>query len=714
MHSQTDYFSILPEEIIFLILNKLDSPHDLGRISRVCRRFHANVLLLTNAFWRGLYAKTWLLYEEELALVGNNDVSWRDRFKKRLLQEKNLMRSSFEADTIENLTKALLVDSNPQVLLQTLDQLEQKFVLDQNWSLFDSLGGTNILVTLLGKFKTNSDIVTAIFLCLRKGATTKIFHCFGLYKHLITILDEAIDPQIQEKTSYLMWTLVSEVDEVRHKLPALNAIPILVRVTQKASDPIIKENCIAVLTWFAQNKNYWEQFKQCSLTDVLIDIIKTNDSQYPNLRDVAIRVLYGIAEYDSEKIVTSGLVATLLEMIRSPYLSSHFKNPPLILLSILCYNEKARKVIQSSNIYPLMFQILEHKKNGMLYENALGLIHTTIGFEGSGAQIKEFHSLNGIDRIVKFLDHPNAKVISEALMIVHSCINTQIYDPVDSDTFKSIVEKIRPHFDLMLQLMGHEDKFLKQKAIGFWLSVTCIKLPERQLNVRLIARVLELLNKESRHRMKVRFSSLLANLCETDHEAFKESDVIQLVPLWTEIFASERTQKLKNKPEWVTHIMPCPTLQHRKLQEIVVNDQRVVSILKEFATQRHDDVNRFRAVLSLSYLYQTGKLDDSVLQYFEQFTKEVPVNVKSRLIFSRTIPYQHLFNANKIELLVLGSWVLAQLSLTELGRNAIRTELDPKIVEKIESLPHNGIQYFMQEFRKQMSIDLKTNLKKLS
>jgi hypothetical protein len=42
------------------------------------------------------------------------------------------------------------------------------------------------------------------------------------------------------------------------------------------------------------------------------------------------------------------------------------------------------------------------------------------------------------------------------------------------------------------------------------------------------------------------------------------------------------------------------------LQKIVVKNERVVSMLKEFATRKYDDVNQFRAVLSLSYLYQTG------------------------------------------------------------------------------------------------------------
>jgi hypothetical protein len=45
-----------------------------------------------------------------------------------------------------------------------------------------------------------------------------------------------------------------------------------------------------------------------------------------------------------------------------------------------------------------------------------------------------------------------------------------------------------------------------------------------------------------------------------------------------------------------------------QLQEIIVTNDQVVSMLKEFASQKHDDVNKFRAVLSLSYLYQTGKI----------------------------------------------------------------------------------------------------------
>jgi hypothetical protein len=105
-------------------------------------------------------------------------------------------------------------------------------------------------------------------------------------------------------------------------------------------------------------------------------------------------------------------------------------------------------------------------------------------------------------------------------------------------------------------------------------------------------------------------------------------------------------------------------------------------------------------------LFIIGKLDDSILQYFEEFTKEVPVNVKSRLIFSRTIPYLHLFNAQKIELLVLGSWILAQLSLTGITlSDSIHWTINiKKILSKVESFQYS-------KERKNETTDIETSKK---
>jgi hypothetical protein len=122
-----------------------------------------------------------------------------------------------------------------------------------------------------------------------------------------------------------------------------------------------------------------------------------------------------------------------------------------------------------------MFSILANPQYKSLHENTLSLIHTTIGFgtffislffiylfiwiyniywmlimllllnmiiiwirivsfftEGSATQIKEFHTLNGIDRVAPLLKDPNPKIAVEALMIMHACINAQIYDSIDS------------------------------------------------------------------------------------------------------------------------------------------------------------------------------------------------------------------------------------------------------------------------------------------
>jgi hypothetical protein len=72
MDPHSDFFELLPDEVVFCIVNKFDSVRDLGRMACVSHRFLSNVSALGNNFWRKLYAKTWLLFEEELELVEDN------------------------------------------------------------------------------------------------------------------------------------------------------------------------------------------------------------------------------------------------------------------------------------------------------------------------------------------------------------------------------------------------------------------------------------------------------------------------------------------------------------------------------------------------------------------------------------------------------------------------------------------------------------------
>jgi hypothetical protein len=87
--------------------------------------------------------------------------------------------------------------------------------------------------------------------------------------------------------------------------------------------------------------------------------------------------------------------------------------------------------------------------------------------------------------------------------------------------------------------------------------------------------------------------------------------------------------------------------------------------MKQFASAENADlVNRFRATLALSYMYQTGTLDASVLPLINDFAMQVPHTVAWRLVFSKVKPYWHLFPSQRVELLALVAWLLAHTSLT--------------------------------------------------
>jgi hypothetical protein len=48
-------------------------------------------------------------------------------------------------------------------------------------------------------------------------------------------------------------TTKKPVEEARTKLLSLKAISVLVKVAKNTTNPIIKENCFGVLTWFTQD-----------------------------------------------------------------------------------------------------------------------------------------------------------------------------------------------------------------------------------------------------------------------------------------------------------------------------------------------------------------------------------------------------------------------------------------------------------------------------
>lgn len=73
MNPQPDFFEFLPDEVVLLIVNKFDSVQDLGRAACVSHRFLSTVSALNNNFWRKLYAKKWLLFEEELELIEDDE-----------------------------------------------------------------------------------------------------------------------------------------------------------------------------------------------------------------------------------------------------------------------------------------------------------------------------------------------------------------------------------------------------------------------------------------------------------------------------------------------------------------------------------------------------------------------------------------------------------------------------------------------------------------
>jgi hypothetical protein len=107
------------------------------------------------------------------------------------------------------------------------------------------------------------------------------------------------------------------------------------------------------------------------------------------------------------------------------------------------------------------------------------------------------------------------------------------------------------------------------------------------------------------------------------------------------------------------------TLFSEEFQRITAERPEAVEKLKQFAAATNQDlVNRFRATLALSYMYQTGVLDESVLVFAKDFATHVPHTVAWRLVFSKVKPYSYLFHSGRIELLTLTAWLLAHTSLT--------------------------------------------------
>lgn len=110
--------------------------------------------------------------------------------------------------------------------------------------------------------------------------------------------------------------------------------------------------------------------------------------------------------------------------------------------------------------------------------------------------------------------------------------------------------------------------------------------------------------------------------------------------------------------------IPSSYVYTAEFQQYIITNNEVIEKLKQYSQNHEDPLNRYRATISLSYLYNTGKLDQSLLDYFRNYVETMPVDIGWNLVFSSVEPYFHLFESNIEEFQLLGAWMLAHISRT--------------------------------------------------
>jgi hypothetical protein len=654
------YFEVLPDELVLHIFSKFHAIKDLKNASITCDKFCGIFSNLPSEFWRSVLAEQWYLNETELAYMPDKD--WKEVVKTLVRSEQEILDDkSLEGETLRTLVTYLrsttlvadLLEVNSaaeNLLKQAMINLRKDYVLDVVGSTRVArllrLNVPQLLVSLLGVIprvtalsSLTEETVLSVYELFGNKQVTRESIPYGILTNLRKHIEHESSLHVQRIT-FVYWSL-AELETLLPLFLKLGYIPLLSNLLAQHDDKEIQQSVLGFLTWFQKTGNF----------DVEVD--------------------------------------------------------------------------KSKNLVPKMLDIFAAPDNGNmeLRETASRAIRTTIGYEGGTKALKTFIECNGIERSLDLLakisgqaasdakEVTNHKVVPthvsivvEVIVTLHCCISFISSDHMRTNLIHESVQRLEPYFDALIQYISFPHPVVRKKAIDFWMSCMCAKIPAPEVNKKIMTALVNMVKTETAFKMRIRYFSLAANIAVTDDSVFCSEDARTLGEVWIEGFLSEDMHKLEGDSRWLLYLIPGSLFQFEEFQKITAAKPQAVAKMKQFASAENADlVNRFRATLALSYMYQTGTLDASVLPLINDFAMQVPHTVAWRLVFSKVKPYWHLFPSQRVELLALVAWLLAHTSLTEIGKVAINTELDWSVVTRLEAIDNPRIRELLKIFRHNMN-----------
>jgi hypothetical protein len=324
--------------------------------------------------------------------------------------------------------------------------------------------------------------------------------------------------------------------------------------------------------------------------------------------------------------------------------------------------------------------------------------------EGRNEILRRFLKSDSLERLIGILPTCSSIVLEELFYIFYYCLAFVSLDNERTYLIHECVRRLTPYADIFLSYLRHEDETVRRVALDYWRITVCAKTLPRDLSQQLLMEILNtLLEDRADFTLRLSYYSLAANIAVTDMGAMNGTVARTLGEFWAKDFVSSSFVFYEDNIMWSSFLIPAAYFQYPEFQQYIVTNTQVIEKLKRYSSNECDPLNRYRATMCLSYLYGTGKLEANILQYIRDYTRTVPVDIGWNLVFSSIEPYFHLFRSDIEELQLFGSWMLAHVSRTEVGKQAIDRELrDSTLLQKLMRSKNSDIIKFLSIFQQNM------------
>jgi hypothetical protein len=571
---------------------------------------------------------------------------------------------------------------------------------------FVEVGAFDLIMSLLNKYVDDVQTLEHVLNCadylVRTMASS--MEVLGIVNPLLHAIVVHTQPNIRNRATHLLWYLMKQV-YVRRLFCELGGIPQfakLIKTPESDDNPrSLHINCIATLTW-VYSENSDADLQAADLVPQMIENLRVDDGT--RLAEVSAKLLYSLAKFDAARIVKLGGVEVLatLTLHKSEAIASSAVDT---LLSLSWEEAGAAYLAETSTMESIITLLRKNAEPGdhqslLVVDKCLRLLYNLMCH--SELQMMKYLDLGGLKILFEILPHclqtaegPKTLVLSYLNMMSGS-----INGAMEMGQTEELLPMLKANLEKFAEMIDHPDLRVQQRVIDFFLSVTCVTAPEGTSAETIISKLLnKLKSPDSEKYLRLNSANVLANLAETDSQLFAFCDLKDLTDFLTDALTAADVKK--EEETWSLSLIGY-LLNLEAVRDLLIVKSKALDVLYECTKQPLAADVRFRAVLAFSYLNLTGKLDTKYLAALEDFATSVFFNIKWGFVFPFLDAYRHLFNSDKEEVCLFAAWFMAHISTNEPGKKSAKS-LDPSVIARFEKMQHSKIQFFMQQFQRNMS-----------